>query len=89
MSRETTVRRRIIAKRRIAERRVAKPWPNYYGKPDQEIVDEKNSRCLCTCSCHSSSRIDGRVLFAAEQAGTGGEASTEGAGGNHRKQRVL
>src|SRR5664280_2215684 len=57
--------------------------PNYYRKPDQEIVDEKTIRS------NSSSRIDGRMLFGAEQADNGGDAPTEGSGGNHRKQRVL
>jgi len=68
----------MIAKRRIANRR-----PNYYRKPDREIVDEKTIRR------NSSSGIDGRVLFGAKQAGNGGDAPTEGSAGNHRKQRIL
>src|ERR1039458_8357779 len=62
---------------------IANRRPNHYRKPDQEIVDEKTIRR------NSSSRIDGRVLFGAEQADNGGEAPTEGSGGNHRQQRVL
>jgi hypothetical protein len=88
MSRETTIRRRSSeTTNRETTRRETKA--NDYGKPEQEIVDEKTSRRSCSCSCHSNSRIDVRVLFGAEQAGNSGEASTEGAGGNHRQQRLL
>src|SRR5260370_29699690 len=54
-------------------------------KSFQEIINEKASRC----SCNSSSRMDGRVLFRAEQADSGRNGSTKASGGNHRKQRVL
>src|ERR1039458_5213885 len=67
------------------ETTVANRRPIYYRKPDQEIVDEKTIRC----SCNSSSGIDGGVLFGPKQADNGGDASTEGSGGHHRKRRVL